>query len=58
MAAPFAGQPADSGNPLQDALAALPPALWFALPSLPASAAAIGFITAQSAVRRWLRRLP
>jgi cell division transport system permease protein len=58
MAAPFAGQPNDSGNPLQDALAALPPALWFALPCLPIGAAAIGFVTAQSAVRRWLRRLP
>jgi cell division transport system permease protein len=58
MAAPFAGQPADSGNPLQDALATLPPALWFALPCLPIGAAAIGFVTAQSAVRRWLRRLP
>ncbi len=58
MAAPFAGPPADSGNPVQDALAALPPALWFALPCLPIGAAAIGFVTAQSAVRRWLRRLP
>nr|WP_294566775.1 FtsX-like permease family protein [uncultured Rhodopila sp.] len=58
MAAPFAGQPSDSGNPLLDTLATLPPPLWFALPCLPASAAAIGFLTAQSAVRRWLRRLP
>ena len=58
MAAPFAGQPNDSGNALQDALAALPPALWLALPCLPIGAAAIGFVTAQSAVRRWLRRLP
>jgi cell division transport system permease protein len=59
MAAPFAGQAgADSGNPLQDALAALPPALWLAMPCLPISAAAIGFLTAHGAVRRWLRRLP
>jgi len=58
MAAPFAGQAADSGNPLQDALATVPPALWLALPCLPLSAAAIGFVTAHSAVRRWLRRLP
>nr|WP_294520811.1 FtsX-like permease family protein [uncultured Rhodopila sp.] len=58
MAAPFAGPPNDSGMPLQDALATLPPALWFALPCLPVGAAAIGFVTAQSAVRRWLRRLP
>jgi len=58
MAAPFGAQPLSSGNPAQDALLALPPALWFALPCLPASAAAIGYITAHSAVRRWLRRLP
>ncbi len=58
MAAPFGGQTVSSGNPAQDALSALPPALWFALPCLPASAAAIGYITAHSAVRRWLRRLP
>ena len=58
MAAPFAGPPADSGNPLRDALATLPPSLLFALPCLPVGAAAIGFVTAQSAVRRWLRRLP
>jgi cell division transport system permease protein len=58
MAAPFAGQAVASGNPVQDALAALPVALWFALPCLPLIAAAIGFATAQSVVRRWLRRLP
>ena len=58
LAAPFAGPPMDSGNPLADALATLPPSLLLALPCLPASAAGIGFITAQSAVRRWLRRLP
>jgi cell division transport system permease protein len=58
MAAPFGAQAVSSGNPAQDALSALPPALWLALPCLPASAAAIGYITAHSAVRRWLRRLP
>lgn len=58
MAAPFGGQVAPSGNPVQDALGAVPAALWFALPCLPLTAAAIGFVTAQSVVRRWLRRLP
>jgi cell division transport system permease protein len=58
MAAPFGAQTMSSGNPAQDALSALPPALWFAVPCLPLSAAAIGFITAHGAVRRWLRRLP
>ncbi len=58
LAAPFAGQPAIDGRSLQDALDALPPVLWLALPCLPAVAAAIGFVTAQSTVRQWLRRLP
>jgi cell division transport system permease protein len=58
MAAPFAGQTLDTGSTWQDVLGPLPPALWLALPGLPAIAAAIGFVTAQAAVRRWLRRLP
>ncbi|WP_254073303.1 ABC transporter permease [Acidisphaera sp. S103] len=59
LAAPFVGQPAGTaGDTLQDALGALPVALWLALPCLPVSAGAIGFATAHSAVRRWLRRLP
>ncbi|MDR3531295.1 MAG: cell division protein FtsX [Rhodopila sp.] len=58
MAAPFAGQGGVAGDTIQDALGALPPPLWFALPCLPVSAAAIGFATAHGAVRRWLRRLP
>jgi cell division transport system permease protein len=41
-----------------DMLTALPMALWLTLPGLPAAAAAIGFVTAQGTVRRWLRRLP
>ena len=41
-----------------DLLAALPASLWLALPALPMAAAAIGFLTAQGTVRRWLRRLP
>ena len=46
------------GQPGRGALAALPLALWLALPGLPAAAAAIGFLTAQGTVRWWLRRLP
>lgn len=56
LAAPFvAGTPADT---LSDMLAALPLPLWLSLPSLPAAAAIIGFVTAQTTVRRWLQRLP
>jgi cell division transport system permease protein len=58
LAAPFGGQPVSDGATVQDALDALPPALWLALPCLPAAAAGIGFVTAQGTVRRWLRRLP
>jgi cell division transport system permease protein len=58
MAAPFVGDAAAAGDTLQDALGTLPAALWLALPCLPVSAAGIGFATAQTAVRRWLRRLP
>ncbi|HEX4368719.1 MAG TPA: cell division protein FtsX [Rhodopila sp.] len=59
MAAPFVGEPAAAAaDTLPDALGALPAALWLALPCLPVSAGAIGFATAQGAVRRWLRRLP
>jgi cell division transport system permease protein len=59
MAAPFVGDTgAAGGDTLQQALGTLPAALWLALPCLPVSAAAIGFATAQGAVRRWLRRLP
>jgi cell division transport system permease protein len=56
LAAPFtASQAGDTPLAL---LPALPAGLWIALPGLPAGAAAIGFGTAQIAVRRWLRRLP
>jgi cell division transport system permease protein len=59
MAAPFVGESAGAAaDTLQDALGALPAPLWLALPCLPISAGAIGFATAQGAVRRWLRRLP
>lgn len=58
FAAPLAGQPALPAETLQDALQTLPAALWLALPCLPLGAAAIGFVTAQGAVRNWLRSLP
>jgi cell division transport system permease protein len=67
LAAPFADalapvREAAGGVPLVDwagqALAAMPPALWLALPGLPFFAALIGFATAQATVRRWLRQLP
>ncbi|WP_428534284.1 cell division protein FtsX [Rhodopila sp.] len=58
MAAPFSGDSDAAGDGLQAALATLPAPLWLALPGLPVIAAAIGFATAQGAVRRWLRRLP
>lgn len=58
MAAPFVGQAGAAADTVPDALGTLPAPLWLALPSLPASAAVIGFATAQTAVRRWLRRLP
>jgi len=57
LAAPFAGPAPPPATPAQ-ALATLPAALWLALPGLPATAAAIGFVTAQGTVRWWLRRLP
>ena len=56
LAAPFTGQPEGSGA--AGLAQALPPALWLSLPALPATAAAIGWVTAQATVRRWLRRLP
>ncbi len=60
LAAPFAvSRPEAIADPSGLALlAALPAPLWAALPSLPLAAAAIGFVTAQGTVRRWLRRLP
>jgi cell division transport system permease protein len=56
LAAPFAGLQPDGGG--EGGLGVLPPVLWLALPGLPLAAAAIGFLTAQGTVRRWLRRLP
>ena len=57
MAAPFAGGATEPTSPA-GILGALPGVLWLTLPGLPAAAAAIGYITAQGTVRRWLRRLP
>jgi len=57
LAAPFAGTAPQAASPT-DVVATLPAALWLTLPGLPAGAAAIGFLTAQATVRRWLRRLP
>jgi cell division transport system permease protein len=57
LSAPFAATPA-TDEATANMLAALPSGLWLALPGLPLAAAAIGFLTAQGTVRRWLRRLP
>ena len=57
LAAPFSGAAPEAMTPA-DIVAACPAALWLTLPGLPAAAAAIGFLTAQATVRRWLRRLP
>jgi cell division transport system permease protein len=62
IAAPFLGapnaDPAGVFHRVEAWLGTLPLALWLALPVLPLSAAAIGFVTAHGTVRRWLRRLP
>jgi cell division transport system permease protein len=58
MAAPFAGEATQINPTMRSTFDALPSPLWLALPLLPASAAAIGYLTAHGAVRRWLRRLP
>ena len=63
LAAPFVSPaPVELGLPglaeLLATLPRLPPLLFWALPALPLSAAAIGYIAAQGAVRAWLRHLP
>ena len=56
LAAPFMpGQTSDTG--LTDAVSVGLP-LWLALLALPIAAGALGFLTAQVTVRRWLRKLP
>src|SRR6185437_6757705 len=57
LAAPFGGAPMNTDSPGW-VVSALPPGLWLVLPGLPLAAAAIGWLTAQATVRRWLRRLP
>jgi len=57
LAAPFGSGSAEPLTPAE-LLRALPPALWSQLASLPPIAAAIGWITAQATVRRWLGKLP
>lgn len=52
LAAPFL----EGGDPGWGA--AVPPGFWMLLAALPLTAAAIGFVTAQATVRRWLRDLP
>src|SRR3954447_11497458 len=46
LAAPFGASVVEPKG-LREVLATLPPALWFALPSLPAIAAVIGYVTTQ-----------
>lgn len=62
MAAPFVvpASPSDANDPGSSGafVSSLPGALWAGLPALPIAAGAIGFVTAQATVRRWLRRLP
>ena len=63
LAAPFVGTiQAELGLPslsdLGGTLQHLPPVLLWSLPALPLTAAAIGYLAAQGAVRAWLRHLP
>jgi cell division transport system permease protein len=59
LAAPFTApaQPLRGAAQAVSGFAALPPGLWFALPCLPLASGAIGWLTAQFTVRRWLKRL-
>jgi cell division transport system permease protein len=59
LAAPFGVAPSDqvAAQPLS-MLTLLPMSIWVSLIALPLGAAAIGWGTAQIAVRLWLRRLP
>ncbi|MDR3538917.1 MAG: cell division protein FtsX [Acetobacteraceae bacterium] len=57
LASPFTSDLDASRAPMAF-LAALPTTIWASLVALPAGAAAIGFLTAQGTVRRWLRRMP
>jgi cell division transport system permease protein len=57
LTAPLAGGAPVAIMP-SNLLTALPTTLWLVLPGLPLTAAAIGCLTAQVTVRRWLRHLP
>jgi cell division transport system permease protein len=48
----------DGGWYQAELMRTMPRALWAGLPGLPLMAGAIGWVTAQATVRRWLRRLP
>jgi cell division transport system permease protein len=54
LTTPFANDPSVAPRA---GLAALPAALWLVAPGLPLASGAIGWLTAQLTVRRWLRRL-
>lgn len=57
LAAPFIRPDTDLAREI-GVFAALPMPFWLLLPGLPAAAAIIGWLTAQTTVRRWLRQLP
>ena len=56
LASPFAGEAVPQSAAAL--IGAVPASLWLTVPALPLLAAAIGWLTAQGTVRRWLRRLP
>jgi cell division transport system permease protein len=58
LAAPFVGGQSFAFPSSGLTNLALPRSLWLGLPALPVAAASIGWLTAQIAVRRWVRRLP
>ncbi len=56
LASPFTGQAVPQSAAAL--IGAVPASIWLSIPALPLLAAAIGWLTAQGTVRRWLRRLP
>lgn len=61
LATPFMSATGDISGDITgeiSVLSALPRALWGLLPGLPIVAGLIGWLTAQTTVRRWLRQLP
>jgi cell division transport system permease protein len=57
LAAPFTAEPVQHSG-IVPLLAVLPPLLWGLLLALPPTSGLIAWLTAQSTVRGWLRRLP